>query len=77
MTDLGAVGRLLVGAGLVLVLLGGVILLAGRVPYLGWLGRLPGDFVWRRGSVTVYAPLLTSILLSVLLTIAVNVFLRR
>ncbi len=77
MTDLGSIGRLLVGAGLVLVLIGGLILLAGRVPYLGWLGRLPGDFVWRRGSVTLYVPLLTSILLSVLLTIAVNVFLRR
>ena len=77
MTDLGSIGRLLIGAGLVLVLLGGLILLAGRVPYLGWLGRLPGDFVWRRGSVTFYAPLLTSILLSVLLTIALNIFLRR
>ena len=77
MTDLGSIGRLLVGAGLVLVLIGGLILLAGRVPYLGWLGRLPGDFVWRRGSVTFYLPLVTSILLSVLLTIALNIFLRR
>ena len=77
MTDLGSIGRLLIGAGLVLVLIGGLILLAGRVPYLGWLGRLPGDFVWRRGSVTLYVPLLTSILLSVLLTIALNIFLRR
>ena len=77
MTDLGSIGRLLVGAGLVLVLIGGLILLAGRVPYLGWLGRLPGDFVWRRGAVTFYVPLVTSILLSVLLTIALNIFLRR
>jgi hypothetical protein len=76
-TDPGTIGRLLIGAGLALVLIGGVVLLAGRVPVLGWLGRLPGDIVLRRGPVTVYVPLLTSILLSVLLTIAANLFLRR
>ena len=31
-------------------------MLAGRVPFLGWLGRLPGDLVLRRGPVTVYVP---------------------
>ena len=74
MNDLGAVGRLLIGAGLLLALVGVVLLLAGRVPFLG---RLPGDFVFRRGPVTVYVPLLTSLLLSVLLTLALNIFLRR
>ena len=74
MNDLGAVGRLLIGAGLLLALVGVVLLLAGRVPFLG---RLPGDFVFRRGPVTVYVPLLTSLLLSVLLTLALNIFFRR
>ncbi len=74
MNDLGAVGRLLIGAGVLLVLAGVVLLLAGRVPFLG---RLPGDFVFRRGPVTVYVPLVTSLVLSVLLTLALNIFLRR
>ena len=77
MADLGTIGRFLIGAGLALALVGGLILLAGRVPFLGWLGRLPGDIVVRRGPVTVYVPLLTSILLSLVLTIALNLFLRR
>ncbi len=74
MNDIGAVGRLLIGAGLLLALVGVVLLLAGRVPFLG---RLPGDFVFRRGPVTVYVPLVTSLLLSLLLTLALNIFFRR
>jgi len=51
-----------------------VVLLAARLP---WLGRLPGDIVVRRGPVTFYFPLLTCVVLSVVLTIVVNLFWRR
>lgn len=74
MNDLGAVGRLLIGAGVLLALVGVVLLLIGRVPFLG---RLPGDFLFQRGPVTVYVPLGTSLVLSILLTLALNIFLRR
>lgn len=77
MNDFAGVGRLLVAVGLVLVIVGGVILLAGRVPGVGWIGRLPGDIVVRRGPVTFYAPIVTSLLLSILLTLALRLFLRR
>jgi hypothetical protein len=40
------------------------------------LGRLPGDFVFRRGPVSVYLPITSSIVLSVLLTL-LFLFLRR
>ena len=58
-----AVGRLLVGAGLVLVAVGLVVMLG--VP----IGRLPGDIVVRRGPATFYFPIVTSIVVSVLLTL--------
>lgn len=77
MNDLAIFGRLLVAVGLLLALVGGTILVAGRVPWLGWVGRLPGDFIVRRGPVTFYAPIATSLLLSVLLTLAFRYFLRR
>lgn len=77
MNDLASIGRLLVGVGLLLVLLGGVILVAGRVPGAGWIGRLPGDVVIRRGPVTLYAPIVTSLLLSILLTLVLRFFVRR
>ena len=70
MESLGKV--LLVGA-LVLAVLGGTLLVAAR---LG-VDRLPGDIVVRRGNFTLYAPIGLMILLSIVLTIALNLFLRR
>jgi hypothetical protein len=77
MPDLAPLGRLLLVAGLLLALAGGLLLLGGRLPGLGWLGRLPGDIVLRRGPVTIYLPIVTSILLSLLLTLILALFFRR
>ena len=68
------IGRLLIVIGVVLVVAGLAIVVGGR--FFG-LGRLPGDIVVRRGSFTFYFPLVTSILLSVLLTLAMWFFGRR
>jgi hypothetical protein len=50
---------------------GVVLLLAPKIP---WLGRLPGDFTYRRGNFTFYFPLGTCILLSVILTLILYLF---
>jgi hypothetical protein len=63
-------GRVLVIAGVVLVLLGALVL-AGFP-----LFRLPGDFTVRRGPVSFYFPLATSILLSILFTLLMLLFRR-
>jgi hypothetical protein len=60
--------------GVTLVLLGGVLLLVGKVPFLG---RLPGDIVIERKNFTFYFPLATSILLSIVLTLLFSLFGRR
>jgi hypothetical protein len=64
MNDLG---RVLIGLGLLLLIGGGLLLLLGRtgIP----LGRLPGDISYRGKNFSVYVPLGTSILLSVLLSV--------
>jgi hypothetical protein len=64
MNDLG---RLLIGLGLVLLIAGGLVLLLGRtgIP----LGRLPGDISYKSKNFSVYFPLGTSILVSVLLSL--------
>ena len=67
------VGRLLIGGALVLLVLGVLFILLGR---LG-IDRLPGDFVFRRGNLTVYFPIGVMILVSILGTILMNLFLRR
>ena len=63
-------GRVLVIGGVVLVLLG-VLVMAGFP-----LFRLPGDFTVRRGPVTFYFPLVTSIVISVVLTLLMMFFRR-
>lgn len=60
------VGRLLLGLGLALAVVGLLLTLLGR---LGGLPRVPGDVVIQRPGVTVYFPLGTSLLLSLLLTL--------
>lgn len=77
MPDLSSLGRLLLTAGLLLAAVGAILLLAERLPFLGSLGRLPGDLVFRRGPVTVYVPIVTSLLLSLILTLVLGVFFRR
>ncbi len=63
--------------GKILVLVGLIITGLGLLVMLGLpLGRLPGDVVIRRGSFSLYVPVVTSILLSVLLTL-VLMLLRR
>ena len=64
MNDLG---RLLIGVGLVLVIAGALLLLLGRTGFP--LGRLPGHISYRGRNVSVYFPLGTSILLSVVLSL--------
>jgi hypothetical protein len=64
------VGRTLVLIGLVIAGLG-LVLMAG-VP----LGRLPGDIIWRRGQTTVYLPIVTCLVISVLLSLIMTIFRR-
>ncbi len=69
-----SLGKVLILFGVVLALLGGLLLVAGKIPYLG---RLPGDIVIRRENWSVYFPLTTSILISILLTLLFSLFSRR
>ena len=61
-------------AGAVLVVLGALILLAGKVP---WLGRLPGDIVVQREGFSFYFPVTTCIILSVILSLVFYFIGRR
>jgi Protein of unknown function (DUF2905) len=63
-------GKLLILCGVVLIIIGALFLLGERVPWLR-LGRLPGDFSWTNssGSVRIYVPLMTMLLLSALVTL--------
>lgn len=66
---LDSVGRMLVVVGLVVVGLGLVLALGGRIPFLG---QLPGDLQFGSGNSRVYLPIATSIVLSIVLTVVLN-----
>ena len=61
------IGKALLGLGLLLVVVGAALMVAGR---FGWpLGRLPGDIAYRGKNISVFFPLGTSIVISVVLSI--------
>jgi hypothetical protein len=59
------IGRFLLITGLIIAAAGGLLLLAGRIP---WIGKLPGDIMIERKNFTFYFPLATSILLSIVIS---------
>ena len=60
-----------------LVILGLVIAAIGLVVMAGLpLGRLPGDIIWRRGQTTVYLPVVTCLVVSVVLSLILAIFRR-
>jgi hypothetical protein len=67
--ELAQFGRVLVLIGAVILGFGVLLVVADRVPLIG---RLPGDFTVRGDGWTLYAPLATSIVLSVLLTVVLS-----
>jgi hypothetical protein len=67
------VGKFLIVAGLVLIAVGIFLMFSGRI---GWFGRLPGDIVIKRDNFTIYFPLATSILISIILSILIWLFRR-
>ena len=73
MGELGGLGKVLIAVGLGIVAMGVVFLLASRFG----IPRLPGDIVVERKNFFFYAPLGLMILVSVVLTILLNLFVRR
>jgi len=67
------IGRLLLVVGVLIAVVGLVFMVGARIPFLG---RLPGDISVSRGNTHVYFPLATSIVLSLVLTVLLNLFFR-
>jgi hypothetical protein len=71
--DLSGLGRLLIVFAVVLALVGGVLLVLGK----GILPRIPGNLSFGSGTVRVFVPLSACILVSILLTVLLNLFFRK
>ncbi len=68
------IGKMMIAAGLLITFAGFVLLVAGRydLPF----GNLPGDMTYQKKNLTIFAPFGTMLLISVVITIILNIFSR-
>jgi hypothetical protein len=74
MLGLESLGKYLIIAGVIMIVVGAILFVFGKVP---WFGRLPGDIIIRNDNTTVYFPVVTMLLVSVVLTILFNIIGKR
>lgn len=67
------IGRVVLVVGVVLVVIGGLAVLGVRLPF----GRLPGDIAIEGERGGIYIPIVTMIVISLVLTVLLNIFFRR
>lgn len=71
MDMMAQLGKMLVITGALIFILGVIMLFSDRLPFLG---KLPGDISFKSGTMKIYIPLATSIIISIILTILLNLF---
>ena len=67
-------GKFLIVLGIVIIAVGGLLLFSGRIP---WIGKLPGDILIQKKNYTIYFPLATSILISLIISLIFWLFGKR
>jgi hypothetical protein len=74
--DLNTTGRMVIFVGIALLVLGGVLMLFSRIPFLKNLGHMPGDIRVQGTSFSCFFPVVSMIILSILLSLVLNIILR-
>ncbi len=74
--DLQTVGKAVLIIGVVIAILGGLLMLASRIPFLSNLGNLPGDIRVEGQGFSCFAPIVTMIIVSIVLTVILNIVIR-
>ncbi|MGB9911477.1 MAG: DUF2905 domain-containing protein [Microgenomates group bacterium] len=59
-------GRIIINLGIILIFVGGIFWLLGKLPFIG---KLPGDIIIKKENFSFYAPLGTMLLLSLILSL--------
>jgi len=71
---MGSLGKILMIFGFIIFLVGGLFIVAGRVP---WLGKLPGDICIQKNNYTFFFPITTCIIISLTLSLLCILLRRR
>ncbi len=67
------IGKIIIIAGVIMVVLGLILAFGSHIPFLG---KLPGDILIKKNGISFYFPVVTFLLLSVILTLIINFILR-
>jgi hypothetical protein len=71
MLGLSDLGKVLIVLGAIIAGIGVLLMVGDKIP---WIGKLPGDIIIRKEKFTVYFPIVTCIILSILLTMIFSLF---
>ena len=71
MSGFGGLGKMLILLGVFIVIIGLLLLIGEKIPFLG---KLPGDIIIKKEKITFYFPITTSILISIILTLVFTLF---
>lgn len=74
--ELNTLGRVMAGIGLAFIVIGGLLILFSKLPLFRHLGHLPGDIRLEGAHWSCFMPITTMILISLLLSLALNILLR-
>ena len=74
--DLNTLGRAVLIIGIILTVLGGLLMLLARIPFLSSLGNLPGDIRIEGQGFSCFVPIVSMILISIFLTVVLNIIIR-
>jgi uncharacterized membrane protein SirB2 len=69
-----SIGKVLIFAGIALILIGALVTFSGKMP---WLGKLPGDISIQKNGFSLYFPITTSIIISVVLSLILMLIRKR
>jgi hypothetical protein len=73
MGDWSSFGKILVGIGAFIIIIG--LFIWGMGKFFN-IGRLPGDIFYQKGNLTIYFPIVSCIIISIILTVIFNLFSR-
>ena len=73
MSGFEGIGKIIIIAGVIMVMLGLILAFGSHIPFLG---KLPGDILIKKDGISFYFPVVTFLLLSVILTLIINLILR-
>ncbi|MCF6155578.1 MAG: DUF2905 domain-containing protein [Candidatus Brocadia sp.] len=74
MGELSAFGKILIGLGILMIIIGGLFVVGGKIPFLG---RLPGDIVVQKKNFSFYFPITTCIIISIIFSLIMWLLSRR